>query len=145
MFLNLPYGDLAYNLDTAKLETDEFLYDFKQFNCVTYVETVFALANIDYKQADPNVLFTAFIQNLKNIRYKNGESTLLHRNHFTSLDWIPNNQDLFKDITTELAEPNIPYTAQAKINRAEFFKKVFNLCRTGSRLHRHAGCKTLEV
>lgn len=73
------------------------LYRLDAFDCETYVDTVIALA-----LAKNLAMFQLWINH---IRYKNGIVDFQHRNHFTSADWIPNNQKLgiLKDLTTTIA------------------------------------------
>ncbi len=73
------------------------LYRFDRFDCTTYIETVMALSYA----ANPK----DFIRYIKEIRYKNAKISFLTRNHFPSVDWIPNNikAHFIKDITEELA------------------------------------------
>ncbi len=73
------------------------LYRFDRFDCTTFIETVMALSYA----ANPG----DFIQYIKKIRYKNAKVSFLTRNHFPSVDWIPNNikAHFLKDITEELA------------------------------------------
>ncbi len=73
------------------------LYRFDQFDCTTYIETVMALSYAINPED--------FIRHIKEIRYKNAKVSFLTRNHFPSVDWIPNNikAHFIKDITEELA------------------------------------------
>jgi hypothetical protein len=53
-------------------------------NCVTWVETVFAMMN-------SNGNYSGFLKSLIDIRYADGVKEYPMRNHFQSADWIPNN------------------------------------------------------
>lgn len=112
--LGKPYGNPSYELVNASvlnnsddlikyLTRHEFVYDFNKFDCVTYLETILALSlSGDLKSLDENdkKSFTnKFEIALKHIRYKEGLDYYFHRNHFTSIDWIPNNNWLFEDVT----------------------------------------------
>jgi len=89
------------------------LYSFKGVDCVTYVETVLALAN-------SNTLDKS-ISLLQKIRYKNGEIKYNKRNHFTMTQWIPNNESLgiIKNITDKVSK-------NTKIMIKDITQKSFN-------------------
>jgi hypothetical protein len=71
---------------------ESFVIRFDGFDCVTYVETVLALA--DSRAADE------FSDALRRMRYANGQVNWYSRNHYM-LDWIKNNQrrGIVKNIT----------------------------------------------
>jgi hypothetical protein len=93
------------------------------FDCTTFVETVMALANA----AD----FPSFVSGLQQIRYQHGEIAYFTRNHFTDLDWIPNNegQGFIRDITQEAAGGLPVLTAEAWVNKRSWYehKKLADL------------------
>jgi hypothetical protein len=60
------------------------LYRFDHFDCETYVDTVMALALATN--------FLDFKKKINQIRYKQAQVDFFKRNHFPSLDWIPNNK-----------------------------------------------------
>jgi hypothetical protein len=95
------------------------LYRFDAFDCTTYVETVLSLA-----YADGDV--QKFAEYMDLIRYKNGRPAFVERNHFPSVDWIPNNiaKGFFLDITADLGPTAI---SQATIDRRAWFEKVHGL------------------
>ena len=70
---------------------------FKRVDCVTFVEQTMALA---LAQDLPSA-----VTELQKIRYKDGKILFKSRNHFPSVDWIPNNikAGYLKDITREVA------------------------------------------
>ena len=83
-FLNAPY--VTGTLD--KNDTERLVINLREFDCVTFVETVIALANTT---VSGDLSFDNFASQLKLIRYRNGiidgyESRL----HYTS-DWVYNN------------------------------------------------------
>ena len=107
-FLNLPYGKggpLGEG-DEGRYDQDP-LYRFDTFDCTTYVETVVALA-LTRKVDD-------FENEMDQIRYENGEVDYLKRNHFPSLQWIPNN--IKNGILSEINHLVLP-TSQRKIAEA---------------------------
>ena len=84
IFLKKPYylGALGEGLSGRY---DQYpLYRVDAFDCLTFVETVLALALADNLES--------FKQNIKSIRYQNGQVSFVSRNHFTDLDWNENNQ-----------------------------------------------------
>ena len=122
-FLGTPYRFAQAELDhalvpdiTAYLQTlayqPEFNYNLQAMDCVHYVETVLALALVENRDlVDIHRFEQSFIKQLKTIRYKDGKDTFLARNHFTSLDWIPNNAQLLEDITAKLQPQHLVATA----------------------------------
>jgi hypothetical protein len=75
-FLGLPY--IVGPLIGSPSEPERFVVRFDGFDCVTYVETVLALALA--RNADE------FATNLREIRYENGQVEWRRRLHYTS-DW----------------------------------------------------------
>lgn len=73
------------------------LYRFDGFDCTTFVETVISLA-LSHSSAE-------FKNTINQVRYKNGLVSYEARNHFPSVDWIPNNTraGFVRDITKEVA------------------------------------------
>lgn len=69
------------------------LYRFDGFDCTTFVETVLALS----RSSTPEEFKTL----MNRIRYKDGIVSYQTRNHFPSVDWIPNNTKagFVRDIT----------------------------------------------
>jgi len=59
-------------------------YRWDGFDCTTFVETIIALAGASS--------FEDFERRMDGIRYLSGRVDFTMRNHFPSLDWIPNNQ-----------------------------------------------------
>lgn len=97
LFLGTPYrwGPLG---EGPKGEFDrDPLARYDLFDCTTLVETSLALAlQPDLGKAE---------KLLQKIRYKDGVIDYAHRNHFPSVDWLPNNEKagFVRDITRELA------------------------------------------
>ncbi len=83
-FLNAPY--VAGTLD--KNDTERLVINLREFDCVTFVETVIALANT---VVSDDLSFDNFASQLKRIRYRNGiVDGYDSRLHYTS-DWIYDN------------------------------------------------------
>ncbi|MEN0058173.1 MAG: N-acetylmuramoyl-L-alanine amidase-like domain-containing protein [Bdellovibrio sp.] len=92
------------------------LYRFDGFDCTTFVETIMALA-LSYSSEE-------FKRTLNEIRYKDGQVDYVSRNHFPSLDWIPNNSKMgfVEDITGEVGGRRTLQVAAA-IDKASWYKK----------------------
>lgn len=83
IFLGRPYTD--HPLDTTSLDNharETLTVSFEGFDCVTYIETVLALALSE--TAD------GFLTNLREIRYEDGLVAWEKRNHYM-VDWAKNN------------------------------------------------------
>ena len=88
------------------------LIRFDAFDCTTFVET--ALANGDKEK-------------LNHIRYKNGVIGFVNRNHFIETDWVPNNANLFENVSDKYGKTT---TRTVTINRSAWMKKVHNISDT---------------
>lgn len=118
-FIGQPYqlrGKEYYLLGEFPFEIYDTapLFCLEKSNCVTFAEMVYAMAlGWDWQ---------SFFVILQRIRYKNGEISLLTRNHYTELDWNINNSWLVEDITQELAKDKAcaVYTVYDK---TKFFQK----------------------
>lgn len=90
------------------------LYSLDKSDCVVFSEHIYAMAlSYDWK---------SFFAMLQRIRYKNGQISLLTRNHYTELDWDRNNSWLVKDITKELAKDRTEYVTST-YDKSHFFSK----------------------
>jgi hypothetical protein len=116
-FLGLQYGTSPLGEDKAP-DTDP-LIRFDVFDCTTYVETVMALSI-----ANPSDV----VKVLNQIRYADGVPSIETRNHFTSLDWIPNNvkKGFLKDITFQTF-PTKSYQLQTLIDKKTWFQKNLSI------------------
>lgn len=99
-----------------EFDPDPF-YRFDAFDCITYVETVLALASASD--------FDDFLDVKKNISYKDGDVNFEERNHFFELDFVKNNKNLIVDITDELGEPTVLITRE--IDKKSWFKKMHDI------------------
>lgn len=116
-FLGLPYGKNGPLGEGANGRYDQDpLYRFDTFDCTTYVETITALALAN------NVDEFEFHQD--HIRYEKGEINYLKRNHFTDLQWIPNNIEngYFSEITYNMVPQDYVFLASALINFPNWLK-----------------------
>jgi hypothetical protein len=96
------------------------LYRSDAFDCMTYVSTVLALLNANDVQT--------FKQMIKKINYQDGLVSYQNRNHFTSIDWNPNNerQGFIKDITMTIHNQNNQSVAEMDntyINKKAWYDK----------------------
>lgn len=82
--LGAPYQAGALGEGLAGEYDQNPLYRFDRFDCETYVDTVMALALATN--------FLDFKKKINQIRYKKAQIGFFQRNHFPSLDWIPNNK-----------------------------------------------------
>jgi hypothetical protein len=89
-FLGRPYFENP--LVGGPQSPEKLTVSLAGFDCVTYIETAFALACS--RSADE------FINEMREMRYAGGEIDWYHRNHYM-LDWARNNEarGLIKDIT----------------------------------------------
>ena len=94
------------------------LYRFDAFDCTTFVETVVSLA----RSQDVD----SFENNMNAIRYDNGEVDYLSRNHFPSLQWVPNNikNGVLKEINHLVLQESETKMAEAVINLPGWLKKI---------------------
>jgi hypothetical protein len=114
VFLGKPYSrdPLGEGAD-AQFDQDP-LYRTDVFDCLTYVETVIALAEANDLQQ--------FKKIINNIRYHDGEVSYVARNHFISVGWNPNNQHngYLHDVTTQFS---VPYKiAKTTINIPNWYR-----------------------
>ena len=117
-FIGVPYllGSLG---EGPSARYDQYpRYRIDGFDCDTYVTTVLALAL--------GTSLESFQRCLKYTRYKDGKVTYIHRNHFMSLDWNPNNQlrGVLKDITLTIKDQNnkpVAEYAEAMINKPNWY------------------------
>lgn len=111
IFVGFPYGKggpLGEGPD-GRYDQDP-LYRFDTFDCTTFIETIMAMAI----SRDVN----EFETNLDNIRYIDGDVDYLKRNHFTDLQWIPENvkSGYMSEITHEIVKPANLKIAEAVVN-----------------------------
>jgi hypothetical protein len=93
------------------------LIRFDAFDCTTFVETVMALSlDSDLGSAT---------RTLQKIRYKDGQIGYPTRNHFTELDWLPNNvrAGYLHDITSDVAGRNAVKISKTISKREWYLRK----------------------
>jgi N-acetylmuramoyl-L-alanine amidase-like len=101
-FLGYPYkpNPLIGSAGTAEV----FTASLDEFDCVTYIETIVALARA-YKVDD-------FIEWLRKIRYERGRIQWEKRNHYMTL-WIRNN--VRKGIVRPVSMPAVPTRSRERV------------------------------
>ncbi len=89
-FLGCPYEDTP--LVGSAYKPEKFVTNLKTFDCVTFCETVLALAL--------SPVYVTFRETLQKIRYKDGKISWFNRNHYMS-NWLSENkkQGIFENIT----------------------------------------------
>lgn len=113
-YINGPLGEG----ENGKVDKDP-LFRTDAFDCLTYVETVVAekISNSkDIKEIE---------KKLSKIRYKDGVVSFTNRNHFTSIDWLPNNNKIIKNITCETFDKCSE--TNTKINKQKWLDKNHNI------------------
>ncbi|HUA36747.1 MAG TPA: N-acetylmuramoyl-L-alanine amidase-like domain-containing protein [Candidatus Binataceae bacterium] len=101
-FLGRPYKS---NPLIGSIDTDEVLVaSLDAFDCVTYIETVLALARAH--SVDD------FVARLRKLRYDRGIVKWERRNHYMT-DWISNN--VRDGIVTRISVPHLPIRAKDRI------------------------------
>ena len=115
--LGIPYGEYPFGEGPQGKYDQAPLSRLDLFDCETFVETVSALA-LSASAAD-------FQETINRIRYKDGEVDFITRNHFTDLDWIPNNEraGFVRDVTASLA-PGQTLIASAVVDKKAWYAKL---------------------
>jgi hypothetical protein len=87
-FLGIDYREntLAGNREEEEL----FVINFREVDCLTFLESIAALSL--------SKTFAEFKDMLKTVRYQSGAVVFEKRNHFFT-DWVVHNADFFHDIT----------------------------------------------
>lgn len=113
-----PYD--LYLLGEAPFETidPQPIYNLQKSDCVVFVEHTLAMA----MTRD----FPSFIRMLQRIRYHDGQIGVRTRNHYTEADWNVNNRWLLREITDEVAGPNVKQFKQT-VDRKGFFKERYKI------------------
>lgn len=94
-FLNTPY--VGATLENQ--EKEQLVVNLRELDCTTFVETCIALS-LTLKEDSPT--FQRYQDQLRKIRYRNGQiDGYTSRLHYPS-DWVHGNSDLFNNITLSL-------------------------------------------
>lgn len=86
-FLELPY--VADRLVGSNTEAEKLVIALNELDCFTYIDYVEAFKRSTDEES--------FIQNLKKIRYIDGQVNYLNRKHFFS-DWFAENEKIVEDV-----------------------------------------------
>lgn len=115
-FLGKPYFLGALGEGPSGQYDQNPVYRTNRFDCVTYTETVLALARAKN--------LSEFKKVIKRIRYGNRPAHFFSRNHFTSVDWNPNMHRLgiLRDITAKIYPKVI--NARAFINKPSWYRHM---------------------
>jgi hypothetical protein len=131
----LPFGDLLvrvgrpfvgepYTPQTLELPGPErVVINLREFDCVTYVESVLALARLIRERRSS---FAAYAEELRRIRYRDGRlAGYPSRLHYFS-EWIADNEQLglMRDITRELGGRQVTEPVNFMSRNAEAYPKL---------------------
>jgi len=94
------------------------LFTLEKSDCVVFAEHTYAMALSSSWQE--------FFWMLQRIRYRDGVIGVTTRNHYTEVDWNPQNRWLVSDITRELAKERTA-TYELVVDRTKFFKSRYKL------------------
>ncbi|MGA1825648.1 MAG: N-acetylmuramoyl-L-alanine amidase-like domain-containing protein [bacterium] len=99
------------------------LISTRKFDCTTFVEVVLAIS-LSKKEEE-------IIQNLNQIRYKDGKISYFNRNHFMVSDWIPENSKtglLSPDLMERVFPKEALKRGRRQLNKTTwFFHRVIDL------------------
>lgn len=112
-FLAMPYNLTCAGDGSDALYETQPLVNFKETNCMVFCEHVLALSISDS--------WDNFFNNLQQIRYKDGIIGMRTRNHYTMVDWLPENSWLLHDVTKEIGG-NFAKPLTRTISHKKFFE-----------------------
>jgi hypothetical protein len=120
-FLGTPYKLGGLGEGTGSRFDQDPLYSFGYADCTTSVEQVMALS----LTAD---LDKALHETLQKIRYKDGQVGYTTRNHFTEVDWVPNNAaaGYIEDITEKVSGAKTKYIRKLVSKRDWYAHKTLD-------------------
>lgn len=105
-FKGVPY--VAKTLE--KHANEKLIVNLRQLDCTTYVETVLALSRT---MAQHKPTFANYCENLKKVRYRDGNVTYPARQHYFTY-WIQENTK--EKIVENIQSPNPPFSATQSVN-----------------------------
>jgi hypothetical protein len=113
-FLDHPYLNGALGEGESAEFDQQPLYRTDYFDCLTYVNTVLALALSNNLEV--------FCRNILRLNYRDSRPLYENRYHFTSIDWNAAHEKsgLFSDITKTFEIPAL--LAETTIDRSNFFQ-----------------------
>ncbi len=105
-FKGVPY--VAKTLE--KHANEKLIVNLRQLDCTTYVETVLALSRT---MAQGKPTFANYCENLKKVRYRDGNVAYPSRQHYFTY-WIQENTK--EKIVENIQTPNPPFSATQNVN-----------------------------
>ncbi len=105
-FKGMPY--VAKTLE--KHANEKLIVNLRQLDCTTYVETVLALSRT---MAQGKPTFANYCENLKKVRYRDGNVAYPSRQHYFTY-WIQENTK--EKIVENIQTPNPPFSATQNVN-----------------------------
>lgn len=110
VFFGREFKGVPYVAKTLEKNADEKLVvNLRQLDCTTYVETVLALSRA---MAQNKPTFANYCENLKKVRYRNGNVSYPARQHYFTY-WIQENTK--EKIASDIQSPNPPFSATQTI------------------------------
>ncbi len=111
IFFGRQFKGVPYVAKTLEKNADEkIIVNLRQLDCTTYVETVLALSRT---MAQRKVTFANYCENLKKVRYRNGNVAYPTRQHYFTY-WIQENTK--ENIVKNIQSPNPPFSATQTVN-----------------------------
>jgi hypothetical protein len=117
-FIGKPYnfelGDRLITWDQKRDKNE--LIDLTSFDCISYVETVLALATLKDIASDDNQFAAQLGGNIAKIMFSSTDYNFVNRNHFIDTEWLKHNAGIIgHNVVEKLAYAK---TKTAKINKA---------------------------
>ncbi len=111
IFFGRQFKGVPYVAKTLEKNADEkIIVNLRQLDCTTYVETVLALSRT---MAQRKLTFANYCDNLKKVRYRNGNVAYPTRQHYFTY-WIQENTK--ENIVKNIQSPNPPFSATQTVN-----------------------------
>ncbi len=111
IFFGRQFKGVPYVAKTLEKNADEkIIVNLRQLDCTTYVETVLALSRT---MAQRKLTFANYCDNLKKVRYRNGNVAYPARQHYFTY-WIQENTK--ENIVKNIQSPNPPFSATQTVN-----------------------------
>lgn len=111
VFFGREFKGVPYVGKTLEKNANEKLVvNLRQLDCTTYVETVLALSRT---MAQRKLTFANYCDNLKKVRYRNGNVAYPSRQHYFTY-WIQENTK--EKIVENIQSPNPPFSATQSVN-----------------------------
>ncbi len=111
IFFGRQFKGVPYVAKTLEKNADEkIIVNLRQLDCTTYVETVLALSRT---MAQRKLTFANYCENLKKVRYRNGNVAYPARQHYFTY-WIQENTK--ENIVKNIQSPNPPFSATQTVN-----------------------------